>query len=53
MCFFEVSGLALGKEFFLSGPSLFEKILIKCIILNQQFKYVNSQVGMAFSSLES
>ena len=28
MCFFEVSGLALGKEFCVSGPSLFEKILI-------------------------
>ena len=48
MCFFEVSGLTLGKEFRLSEPSLFEKSLLKCIILNQQFKYVNSQVGIAF-----
>ena len=48
MCFPEVSGLALGKEFCLSEPILFEKILLKCIILNQQFKYVNSQVGIAF-----
>ncbi len=50
MCFFEVSGLALGKEFCLSGHSLFEKFLIKHNILNQQFKYVNSQVGNAFFS---
>ena len=50
MCFFEVSGLALGKEFCVSGHSLFEKILTKNTILNQQFKYVNSRVGNAFFS---
>ena len=35
MCFFEVSGLALGQDLCLSEPSLFEKILIKHNILNQ------------------
>ena len=50
MCFSEVSGSAWGKEFCVSGPGLFEKNLIEYIILNQQFKYVNSQVGNTFFS---